>query len=490
MHPLEAMWEGNGPCKVPRDTLPEAMIDEIAKCNPNDDGIKWVLGHGHSIESILKHIESGGRPPREVIDQVIPLNPVIIMEETSHSFWANSEALRLANIDKDTVNGPGGIIMKDQTTGEPNGILFENSGIEVMDLAMKSFGNLDSLNYDALLLGLEELRKFGVTSVCDARTYWKRGHHSAWKLACLDGELTVRAVLGLWAYPHMDDKEQIKKLKEMYVDNYYEDKCSLRINEIKVYSDGLLESTTAAMLKPYVKDLELPGLSANIGMNYFTQDRLQNYIEQLQSFGHDKGFDFHIHAIGDRGVNEVLNAIENAQDNDIDARHRMTHLEVVNSHDIGRFADLNVIADFQVTGEFTLPSQRYHIENVIGVQRAVNFIPVKSVLDTHARVTLSSDWDVSSLNPFISIQHAAQRGSQSVSVKSAIEMHTRNAAYAMRQENMVGMLAVGMEADFVILDTDPLHTDVDKIHKNMVWVTVLKGKIIYRLDRFYPTLKR
>lgn len=481
MHPLEAMTELGGGCSVPSNTPPENMLYNISQCKPRDDATAWVLGHGHSIEYILEHINNGGRPPNEIIDEVMDTNPVIIMEETSHSVWVNSKALELAGITKDTPNNPGGIIMKDASTGEPNGILFENAGNEIMDLAMKSFKNLDEMNYDALLLGLEELRRNGITSVCDARTYWKRNHHDAWKMACDDKELTVRAVLGLWAYPHMNDAEQIQRLKELYTNGYNKNECFLKINEIKVYSDGLLESTTGAMLKPYVKNLHLPGLDENIGMNYFTQERLEVYFEHLQAFGYDKGFDFHIHAIGDRGVEEVLNAIEKTKEKG--TRHRMTHLEIVNQRDIPRFQELDVIADFQVTGTYTLPDKLYRIENVVGESRAKNFIPVKSVEDTGAAVTLSSDWDVSSLNPFISIQHATQRGSQSISVKSAIEMRTINAAYAMRQENEVGCLSAGMAADFVVINKDILNIPIDQIGTAKVLLTALQGEIIYQLDK-------
>lgn len=489
MHPLEAMSEEGGVCTVASNTPPEELVDTIKNCNPNDDGNSWVMGHGHSITSILEHIKNGGRPPKEIIDEVIPNNPVIIMEETSHSVWVNSRALQLAGINRQTPNGPGGVIMKTPETGEPNGILLENAGIEIMDIAMKSVDNLDLKNYEGLLAGLEELGKNGITSVCDARTFWKRGHQNAWKRACDDGQLTVRAILGLWAYPHMDDNEQIEQLKEMYIGDYNGNKCSMRINEIKVYADGLLESTTAAMFEPYVKNLHLQGLTQNIGMNYFTQERLQKYIAQLQSFdGGNKGFDFHVHAIGDRGVEEVLNAIENSKGYDRETRHRMTHLEIVKPRDIERFASLGVIADFQVSGDFTLPSERDHIEETVGKSRAENFIPVKSVADTGAIVTLSSDWDVSTLNPFVGIQHAAQRDQQSVSIKSAIEMRTRNSAYLMRQQDTVGILKVGMEADFVIIDQDILKIPVNNIKSTKVLATVLQGMIVYRHRNNFPAV--
>ncbi|XP_071178888.1 putative amidohydrolase YtcJ isoform X2 [Mytilus edulis] len=477
MHPLEAMTKLGGGCSIPKQTPPEDIKYAISQCKPTNDAPGWILGHGHSIEFILDHIENEGRPPKEIIDEIINTHPVILMDETSHSVWVNSMALKKARITKDTKNNPGGIIMKDLETGEPNGILFENAGNEIMDIAIASFGNQDAANYDALSNALWELKKNGITSICDARTYWKRNHHTTWKRVCDNNELTVRTVLGLWAYPSMHDTEQIQKLKDLHTNDYNSNKCFLKINEIKVYSDGIVDSTTAAMLEPYAKNLHLPGLVENIGMNYFTQDRLQKYFEQLPKF------DFHIHAIGDRGVQEVLNAIEKTKEIN-GSRHRMTHLEIVNKRDIPRFKELGVIADFQVTGEFTLPGEtRAPIIHSVGEDRAKDFIPVKSVADTGAVVTLSSDWDVSSLNPFISIQHATQRDQQSVSVKSAIEMRTVNAAYAMRQENEVGYLGRGMAADFIVVDKDILKIPVHEIGFTKVVQTVLQGQTIYQLDK-------
>ena len=157
--------------------------------------------------------------------------------------------------------------------------------------------------------------------------------------------------MGLWAYPSGDDDVQMKKLKELYSNG--RKGCSLWTSQIKLYSDGLLHSTTAAMFDPYKIDLGLPGMSENIGMNYFDQGRIQKYVAALQDFDVGKGFDFHIHAIGDRGIHEALNAIEGAVNTESFRvpRHRLTHLETVDNLDINRFSNLGVIADFQVAGD-------------------------------------------------------------------------------------------------------------------------------------------
>lgn len=480
MHPLEADSPVGGTVELPGDTSPDKMIQIIKDSAPNQKGTNWVLGAGYSLHSVLEFIEKGGRTPRDILDEALPNTPAIMMEETSHSVWVNSKALSLAGINRNTPNTAAGIIMKDEKTGEPNGILLENAGNAIIDLAMTPTPELEELNYQGLLTSLKEIAENGITSICDARTYWRSNHHKAWQRALANGKLTARTILGLWAYPHLKDEEQIPSFKAMY---NYDPASLLRVSQIKMYSDGLLESTTAAVLQPYLINYHFQGMTDNKGMKYFDTSRMEKYFRELQNFGAGKGFDFNIHTIGDRGVRDSLTAIQRAlpyQDKTRLSRHRLTHVEMVNASDIPRFAALGVTADFQVAGDFTLPEERSDNDELIGPDKAYNTIPVKSLWESGARVTLSSDWDVSDLNPFIGIQHATQRGHQAVSVKTAVEMYTINAAYVMRQENRVGSLVAGKEADFIVLDQDIFDIPTSQISETTVLQTVVKGKEVYR----------
>lgn len=482
LHPLEAGSEVGGTCELPVDTAPEDMIDLIKKRSTKQKGTDWVLGHGYSIEPMLRHVEDNGRLPKDILDEAVPNKPAIMMEETSHSVWVNSKALQMANIDGQTPDRPGGIIMKD-VTNEPNGILLENEGIEIVNVAMKPTKRLEKYNFEGLLYGLEQIRKNGITSICDARVFWKQNHQQCWYMACEKGLLTVRTILGFWIYPTMDDDEQINTLKQLHSSHHCNNNCLLRQNQVKMYSDGLLENTTAALHNPYLKQLRLKGLEKNVGMNYFSQKRIEKYLSSLQTFDEGKHFDFHIHAIGDRAVHEVLNAIENTK---VDGpRHRMTHLELVHHDDIKRFRELGVVADFQV-GHHSLPEYRDNLADLVGSDRSEHYIPVRSVHDTGAVVTLSSDWDVNELNPFEGMKRAVSRGDQSVSLKKAIEMYTINGAIAMRQEHLVGSLEVGKEADFVVIDKDIMNIDTEIISNLKVRMTVLRGKIVYTHKSRYP----
>lgn len=464
MHPLEAKSPFAGTCLLSgEETNAENFIAVLRDCAPYQLASDWVLGSGHSIFTLLE----SNRLPVEILDQAIPDKPAVIMEETSHSIWVNSKALALAGIDSNTPNPNGGVIVKDSLTGKPTGILFDSAGDLIMDMAWLPTEAIKKLNYKGLLSALKKINSYGITSVAEARTYWKRGFQEAWQQAETEGQLTVRAVLNLWMYPNEDDDLQIKKLSQLYSNNF---DSLLKISQIKVYSDGILINTTAAMLKPYL--ITLGEIPSNNGLNYFTEPRLIKYIKALEPIG----FDFHIHAIGDRAVHESLNAIEQGNGK---SRHRMTHLEIVNSADYKRFKQLNVTADMQVAGDFTQPSNWSENKDLIG-DRANNLIPLKSLYEAGARITLSSDWDVSTLNPFVGMQNALTRAPQNLpDLATVIKAYTINPAYALRQENTTGSIEVGKFADIIVLNQNIFNVSIDKIKDTKVLKTYLNGNLVF-----------
>jgi len=258
-------------------------------------------------------------------------------------------------------------------------------------------------------------------------------------------------------------------LKSLYENN---PNSLLKINQIKLYADGITINTTAAMENNYL--LDFFNYPTNNGLNYVSQDRIAKYIAALEPIG----FDFHIHTIGNRGVNEALNAIE--QSGTSKGRHRLTHVEYINPSDYNRFNQLNVTADAQVVGDYTKPAHWHDNDEFITPSLNNNIIPIKSLLQANARLTLSSDWDVSSMNPFVGIQNALTRSPQEISLTEAIKAYTINAAYIMRQENVVGTLEVGKEADFIVLNQNLFEISVNQINKTQVLKTYLQGKLIYK----------
>lgn len=464
MHPLEASSDNFHFVVDEAETDPEHYADDVFNAIQKNPSNGWLLGWGHTLATVL----AATRPPKEILDDVSPNRPVAIMEQTSHSIWCNSKALELIGFTIDSENPTGGIIMREDDD-EPNGILIDNAGNLLIELALQPTPEREENDYLGLIeYALPELAKHGITSICDARTYWKRNHHKTWKRIADANELTVRVNLGLWAYPMEEDATQIAMIKSLYNND---SNSLLKINQIKLYSDGIIHNTTAAMHNDYLIDYFEE--ATNNGLNYFTEERLAHYISELESIG----FDFHIHALGNRGIHEALNAIE--QNGTSNGRHRLTHVEFVDPADYSRFAQLNVTADAQVAGDFTNPEHWHENDYLIGSELANNIIPLKSLKEAGARLTLSSDWDVSSLNPFVGIQNAVSRNPQELSLEEAICAYTSNAAYVMRQEEIVGTIEVGKEADLIILDRNPFETPVDEIGQISVLETYLKGVLIY-----------
>ena len=466
IHPIESASENTQFAISIEETNPENFIATIKKVSLENPGKGWLIGFGHSIFTLL----DSARSPLAIIDEAVADRPVIIMEQSSHSMWVNSAALALAGFTKDTPHPTGGRILRDQNTGELNGILIDNAGNMVMDIAMAPTSESLQKDYDGLIeFTLPELAKHGITSISDARSFWKRDDHKTWLKAQKNDAITARVSVGLWAYPTADDTAQLADLTTLYSNKQ---DSFLKFNQIKLYSDGITVNGTSAMLAKY--NIDLIGIPENKGLNYFSQERIEQYITALEPIG----FDFHMHAIGDRGIREALNAVENSGSDK--GRHRITHVEIVDPVDIPRFAQLNVTADAQVAGDYTNPEHWHENDELIGAVRSDNAVPIKSLDAAGARVTLSSDWNVSPYNPFIGLQNAVTRAPQELTLAKAIKAYTLNGAYVMRQENKVGSIEVGKLADFVILDKNLFNIEPNTINQTKVVTTVFNGEVIYQ----------
>ena len=465
VHALESASESNHFSLDTKETNPENFINTIRQASTNNPNAPWLIGYGHDIYSLI----NASRDPVDILDDAVSDRPVIVMEQTSHSMWVNSKALERAGINRNSANPVGGLIMKNSNTGDLNGILIDNAGDLVMDIAMAPTATILQNDYLGLVeYTLPEFAKNGITSFTDARAYWKRDHHKTWQKIEQNNLLTARVALALWAYPEDDDRSQIEALKQLYSN---QENSLLKINQIKIYSDGIVSNTTAAMHTPYLFDIL--GIDGNRGLNYFTQERISNYITELEP----AGFDFHIHTIGERGIFESLNAIETSGTDT--GRHRLTHLEIVSPSDLTRFSDLNVTADCQVAGDFSKPEHWNELVEFVGVEKADNQIPLRSFKNAGARVTLSSDWSVSPFNPFIGLQNAITRAPQNLTLEEAVRAYTLDAAYVMRQEDKVGSLEVGKEADLIILDRNIFEVEQNTIHQTQVLKTLLAGKVVF-----------
>ncbi len=468
VHLLEAHHLAAGTCQLEAGMSEAQMFDELVACPPRQVGTTWVQGWGHSIHDLLALPYA----PVELLDDAIPDVPALVMEATSHSVWVNSAGLAAAGITGDTPNPPGGRILLDNN-GEPNGILLDAAGELVLDLAYAPTEELEELNDEALREGVRAAHGVGIIGVVDARAFYKRGYVESYERVDAAGDLKLHANLALWAYASEADEAQLAAL----IGRYRGDPgANLQVRQVKIYADGLIENTTAALLDPYLG----PTLVEGQGLNYFDLDRLTTYTTVLES----AGFDLHIHAIGDRGVRESLDAIAaaRAKNGDLGRHHRLTHVELVHPEDVGRFAELGVSADLQMTGEWVLDGKA---GSGIGQARwDERGFRLRDLYDSGASVVLSSDFDVGSLSPFIGIEHALTRGDQSLpDVDAAIREVTINAARLSHLEGESGTLEVGKSADVIVLDRDLTQVAADTIGETKVLLTLFRGVTVHEGGR-------
>ena len=467
-HIFEAASEAGGNCELSAEATPSKQLPYLRYCLENSQPGEWVIGWGHTIDLTMSDEEE--LTPLEIIDSIFKDRPVIVMEQTSHSMWVNSVALAQVGITVNTPEPQGGKIMNDPESGELMGILVDNAGDIVMAQAWNSLDNKFSQSYDGLLNGLHEAAQNGITTVGDGRLYWKRGWYDVWKAVQADGELTARVSLRPWIYPHIKQSEQLKFLKDIYSSDKQQ---LLIVDQVKMYSDGIIVNGTAKILSPYSFTYfpEYP-----YGINYIPSEQMVSWLKALDRIGYGA----HIHAIGDGGVRESLDSIESVRKAGSKQHYNITHVEMVSAADISRFKSLNVDADFQVGADYLGKADHNWATPLIGKDRAHNLIPLREIYDTGANVTLSSDWNVNPISPLAGIANAVKLRDKGLpDVRAAIDGYTINAAKALGLESVAGSIEVGKSADLVILDRNIIGQTPDIIKSAKVIQTVLQGETVY-----------
>ncbi|MCU7664725.1 amidohydrolase [Bacillus thuringiensis] len=471
-HIFEAKSPAAGNCSVSSDASLQKQRSYLKACKKGVKDGEWISGTGFSLEELLKDMDekSEQQTPLQVLDELFPNNPVLIMERTSHSVWVNSKALELAGINKDTKDPQGGRIIRDSETGEPFGILYDTAGDIVMEKAWNSQPNLFEKNYEGLLDGLDEVAKNGITTVGDGRLYWKRGWLDVWNKVNDEKKLTTRVVLRPWVYPNLNETEQMEYFQKIKRDDL---SSRMLINQVKMYSDGISINSTAKTLEKY-KFEWFKGTP--YGLNYIPEEKMKWWLTELNKIGYGAL----IHTIGDGGVRESLNAIEAAKKEGAKQPYTLTHVEMVEDSDIDRFAKLGISADFQVGHDFAEDPKQSWASTYFTNQQMKRIMPLGRIWKTGANVSLSSDWDVNELNPLVTISNALSIDEKGLSdVYAAIDAYTIKPAKALGLDNITGSIEIGKSADMILLNEDITKMSADKIPNAKVLVTVLQGEVVY-----------
>jgi hypothetical protein len=406
-------------------------------------------------------------PTKELIDPFTEKTPVFVSRIDGHVGLANSKALELAGITKNTPDPEGGLIEKDEE-GNPTGILKDNA----MDLVFKVIPapSLEE-NVEAALRALEEARKFGITSVQDMT---QPDEFEAYKKIMADGKLTCR-IYSIWPIDKYED------IVRAGVTAGNEDGLIKR-GGLKGYADGSLGASTAWFFEPYFQDPSNSGLAIDIVTN--------GSLEKWALDADRNRLQICVHAIGDRANSFMLDLYEKIklQNSPWERRFRIEHAQHLRKEDIKRFAEIGVIASVQ---PYHCIDDGVWAEKRIGPERIKTTHPYKSLLKNDAVVAFGTDWPVAPLNPLFGIYAAVTRETvdgknpdgwipeEKISVEDAIRCYTLNAAYASYEEKIKGSIEVGKLADFVMLSDDILSIDPVKIKDVVVEMTIFNGEIVY-----------
>ena len=442
----------------------EATLDTLKNYAESNPDLEWIQGRGWN-QTLWEENEF---PTTADIDKVVSDRPVWLSRVDGHAGWGNSMALRMAGISKDTPDPQGGKIIRDGS-GKATGVF--------IDAAMGYIGSeIPAPTEKEQKLALEkayaQMAKMGLTSVHDAGV-----SVAAWNLYkdfAEQGKAKTRIYGMISGAGNTFDELS----KNGPIDSYGDDMLALR--SVKLYSDGALGSRGAAMLRPYSDD---PG---NVGLLFMEQKEMDVAVSKVVG----KGYQANIHAIGDAGNRQVLDALEKAQNEhgDQGLRNRVEHAQIVALEDIPRFKELDIIASMQPTHA---TSDKNMAENRVGPQRIKGGYAWKTFLDQGTVVAAGSDFPVEHSNPFFGLYSAVTRmdhegnpdggwyPNEAMSRTEALRAFTIDAAYAGHQEDILGSIESGKWSDFILIDTDYFKAPASELWKIEVLETWVAGEKVY-----------
>jgi predicted amidohydrolase YtcJ len=451
---------------------PEAYAATVARYAAERPGEPWVLGGGWVMDAF-----GTDGPSAAALDAVVADRPVLLESTDGHSAWVNRRALELAGITRATPDPPRGRIERD-AAGEPTGVLHEAAMGLVADLAPEP----GPAGWQAAIeRGQAHLHRLGITAWQDAAVGPEM--LAAYRAVAEAGRLTGRAVAALRWHPG----EGLAQLDGLVERRGTGTVGRLRATAVKIFADGVFENRTAAMLAPYLDGDGRP--TGNTGIGMLGASELAAAVTALDA----RGFDVHVHAIGDRAVRETLDAFEAAAaaNGRRDARHQIAHLQFVHPDDRPRFRRLGVVANAQpywscldgYMRELTLP--------FLEPERAGWQYPWASLRRAGAILAFGSDWTVSTADPLEEIEVAVNRvapddrdgepflPAERLDLPAALAAFTSGSAYALRLEAQTGSVTPGRLADLAVLDRDPFDPAAGPIGDTRVVATLVEGEPVH-----------
>ncbi|WP_328971737.1 amidohydrolase [Streptomyces sp. NBC_00239] len=484
VHPAVAGVQMLG-CDLSEERTIDGYLAAVARYAEKHPASPWIRGGGWSMD-----IFPGGTPTRAMLDAVVPDRPVMLTNRDGHGAWANTRALETSGVDRDTPDPVDGRIER-EADGTPAGTLQEGA----VDLVARHMPIATADEAHAGLLAAQEhLFSLGVTSWQDAMIGVFPGNpdnYGVYLRAAEEGSLRARVVGALW-WDRERGLEQVPELEERRRTGRV---GRFSATSVKIMQDGIAENFTAGMLEPYLDGCGCA--TANSGLSFIEPALLTEAVCALDA----KGFQVHFHALGDRAVREVLDALAAAREANgaNDNRHHLAHLQVVHPDDIARFADLGAAANIQALWAAHEPQMDELTIPFLGPERAALQYPFGDLQRAGTRLVAGSDWSVSSPNPLWGIHVAVNRivpveapnapgepepcapffPEQALTLAQALTAYTAGSAWANHQDDITGTIEPGKCADLVVLDRDPFAHPSLEIAETRVLRTYIDGELVF-----------
>jgi predicted amidohydrolase YtcJ len=403
--------------------------------------------------------------------------PVLLEGMDHHTAWANQALLKRAGINRELIIRLGAVDRGYYGYGpdfEPNGFLVDEG-------ADKARAAVPKPSQERMLAAgraaVQYMHEQGITAWLDAAA--SEDILATYRRLAESGELNSHvAALPVIDFKRGHPEQQLTTALEWR--EQFKNVAGVKVVGIKVFADGVLEypSQTAVLSKPY-------RTSGKNGELLFEPAD----FEKIAIEADKQGLIVHVHAIGDRAVTEALNgiaAVRKANGNS-GVPHTITHLQLVRPEDIPRFHELGVIASFQLYWASAETDTIELVKPYIDPMLYEWQYPARSVLDEGGIIAGASDWPVSTANPFRAIYQAETRkgpegvleAGQRVPREAMLYAYTRNAALALAEQDRIGSIAPGKQADFVLLDRDVLTVSAEQARDTKVLWTVVGGKTVY-----------
>jgi predicted amidohydrolase YtcJ len=462
---LHFEWYALGLSNVNAETATLAeCLDRVAAQAARTPPGRWVTGMGWN-----QNVWGGAFPTAADLDRVAPDHPVMLRAKSGHAAWANSLALRRANVNAGTAEPARGEIQRGPG-GQPTGIFFEDA----IDLVAHQIPEETADEVaTAMLAAQQNAWRVGLTGIHD---YDGRRSFTAFQLLKERGQLGLRVVKQI-KVRHLTEAIGLG-LRSGFGDDW------LRIGNIKVFLDGALGPRTALMTEPY------EGEPDNRGITVTDKEELYEFATQAAA----NGLAMTVHAIGDKANHDLLDVYttirgEERARRQPPLRHRCEHVQLLHPDDYRRLGQLNVIASMQpihATSDMDMADRYWGA-------RSVGAYAWRTQLEAGAVLAFGSDCPVEDFNPFWGIHAAVTRRradgrpgpdgwypEQRLSVDEALRGFTLGAAYAGYAENRLGSLAAGRVADLIVVDRDIFRVDPMAIAETQVLGTLVGGEWKWR----------